>query len=275
MDSTPKAPIAPDSLFSDADALRLHQLRLLELMATAGRKPSGDDAQLAESQESAVIPDVWKLTKGVEPLPWQQQCIAQWRKKGRGTVKVVTGGGKTLLALFSTELVQNTEDKDLRVAIIVPTIVLMHQWYDVIVSHGNLPARAIGRLGGGYDEGFAGGKRILIAVLASASERLTRLVKEANVEGHLMLIADECHHAGATEMSKALKTKYHWLLGLSATPEREDDEDVGIQPIVLGEETRPNHLRIQFSRRSAGGLSSEVHNQPLRVENDRGRATAL
>ena len=235
MDNTPKLPIAPDSLFGEAEALRLHQLRLLEWMLTAERKQFVDDSPPAVPQEPAVMPDVWKLTEGVEPLPWQQECIAKWRmKKGRGTVKVVTGAGKTLLALFIAELLQNTEDRDLHVAVIVPTIVLLHQWYDTIVEHGNVPPEAIGRLGGGYDEGFASGKRILVTVLASANERLNRLVMQANVEEHLLLIADECHHAGATEMSKALKTKCRWSLGLSATPEREDDEDAGYDESFLG-----------------------------------------
>jgi superfamily II DNA or RNA helicase len=240
MDATSKQPTDPNSLFGEAEALRLHQLRLLEWMVTAGRKPFVDDGQPAVSQQPAFIPDDWKLTKGVEPLPWQQQCITEWRKKkGRGTVKVVTGAGKTLLAFFIAEMVQNTDDRDLRVAVIVPTIVLMHQWYDAIIQHGNIPPEAIGRLGGGYDEGFAGGKRILITVLASASERLPRLVREANVEEHLMLIADECHHAGASEMSKALKTKCRWSLGLSATPEREDDDDAGYDQSFLGKKLGP------------------------------------
>src|SRR5205823_902400 len=95
------------------------------------------------------------------------------------------------------------------------------------------------RLGGGYDEGFTGGKRILITVLASASERLPRLVKEANVEEHLMLVADECHRAGASEMSKVLKTKCRWSLGLSATPEREDDDDAGYDESPLGKKLGP------------------------------------
>src|SRR5207302_2680506 len=129
--------------------------------------------QPAVPQEPLAIPDLWKLTKGVEPHAWQHQCIATWRKKkGRGTVKVVTGAGKTLLALFIAELLQNTEDKDLHLAIVVPTIVLMHQWYDAILAHGNIPMQAIGRLGGGYDESFAGSKRILITVLDSACERI-------------------------------------------------------------------------------------------------------
>src|SRR5947207_1331886 len=114
MENTRAARMSPDDLFGDAEALRLHQLRLLEWMATAARKRSLDDAEPLSPDEPFGVPDVWKLTKGVAPHPWQQQCIARWReKKGRGTVKVVTGAGKTLLAIFIAELVQNTEDRDL------------------------------------------------------------------------------------------------------------------------------------------------------------------
>jgi superfamily II DNA or RNA helicase len=229
-----------DSLFGETEALRLHQLRLLEWMVTTGRKRFVDEPQPAVRDKPAAIPDTWNLTKGVEPHAWQHQCIAKWlKKRGRGTVKVVTGAGKTLLALFIAELVQNTEDKDLHLGIVVPTIVLMHQWYDAILEHGNVPAEGIGRLGGGYDEGLGGGKRILISVLASASERLPKLVKEANVEEHLLLVADECHHAGASEMSKVLKTKCRWSLGLSATPERDDDDDLGYNESLLGKKLGP------------------------------------
>jgi superfamily II DNA or RNA helicase len=240
MENTRERRMDPNSLFGDAEALQLHQLRLLELMVTTERKRFMDDAPPAAPHGPAGIPDAWELTKGVEPHAWQQRCIEKWRKKkGRGTVKVVTGAGKTLLALFIAEVVQNTEDKDLHLVIVVPTIVLMHQWYDTILEHGNVPAEAIGRLGGGYDEGFSGGKCILISVLASASERLPRLVKEASVEEHLMLVADECHHAGANEMSKVLKTKCRWSLGLSATPERDDDDDAGYNESLLGKRLGP------------------------------------
>ena len=240
MENTRARAMNVDCLFDDADALRLHQLRLLEWMATAGRKRFVEEVQQAEPHAPMGVPESWKLTMGIEPRPWQHECVEKWRKKkGRGTVKVVTGAGKTLFALFVAELLQNTEDKDLHLAIVVPTIVLMHQWYDAILEHGNIPPEAIGRLGGGHDEDFSGGRRILISVLASASERLPRLVKEANIEGHLMLIADECHRAGATEMSKALKTKCRWSLGLSATPERDDDDDAGYDDSILGKRLGP------------------------------------
>jgi superfamily II DNA or RNA helicase len=240
MENTRPTRIDPDSFFDEADALRLHQLRLLEWMATAGRKRFVEDVQPTAPPDAMGVPELWKLTMGIDPRPWQHQCIVKWRKKrGRGTVKVVTGAGKTLLALLIAELMQNTEDKDLHLVIVVPTIVLMHQWYDAILEHGNIPAGAIARLGGGYDEDFSGGRRILISVLASASERLPKLVKDANIDEHLMLVADECHRAGANEMSKVLRTKCHWSLGLSATPEREDDDDSGYDNSVLGRKLGP------------------------------------
>ncbi len=50
------------------------------------------------------------------------------------------------------ERLQNDTDPDLRLAIVVPTIVLLHQWYDAFREHGNLPLEAVGRLGGGYSD---------------------------------------------------------------------------------------------------------------------------
>lgn len=70
-----------DSLFGRAEELRLHQLRLLEWMHTAGRKRFVDDTQPPVVHEPLGIPDIWKLTNGVEPHAWQQQCIAEWRRK--------------------------------------------------------------------------------------------------------------------------------------------------------------------------------------------------
>jgi len=47
------------------------------------------------------------------------------------------------------------------------------------------------------------------------------------VADHLLLVADECHRVGAPEMSAVLDTPRSYVLGLSATPEREE-EGVGV-----------------------------------------------
>jgi superfamily II DNA or RNA helicase len=225
------------SAYTDDHALRLHQLRTRQLIA-AGRRRSDAKSPDGEAQPDE-MPSQWKMTRGIEPHAWQQQCVAKWNKKKRGTVKVVTGGGKTLLALMIIESLQNTVDSDLRVVIVVPTIVLMHQWHDAILQHGNLPPGAIARLGGGYSDEFTPRTRILITVLASASQQLSKLVRNVGIGKHLFLIADECHRTGAKEMSQIFKTERQWSLGLSATPEREEDIDAGYNKSLIGKKLGP------------------------------------
>ena len=229
---------------SDPDRLQLHQLRLIEWMDS---RISADQNRRARKATSDVVvgpepvPDRWNLLHNVELYRWQEECIRSWFNAGRrGTVKVVTGGGKTILALAIAERLQNQEDPELRVAIVVPTIVLMNQWYDELEQRSNIPASAIGRLGGGHDDNFSDGRRFLIAVLASAYKMLPSLVNEG-IGTHLMLIADECHRVGAAEMSKVLTVRRQFSLGLSATPEREEEEDEGKEAVryedsLLGKE---------------------------------------
>src|SRR5262249_38287625 len=120
--------------------------------------------------------------------------------------------------------------------------------------HGNLPREAIGRLGGGYEADFDGSQRILITVLASAYRQLPRIVKRANVGKQLLIIADECHRAGASEMSQVFKTKRAFSLGLSATPEREDDVDTGYDDSLLGKEIGPIIYEFNLSDAIREGL---------------------
>jgi len=226
-----------DVILSEQDSLVLHQLRILEWLDQSGRsKPKTD--QINDTAEPLVveIPQRWDLTQGIEPYEWQKTCIANWfDNDGRGTVKVVTGGGKTLLALTVAQELQNTKEPDLYLAIVVPTIVLMHQWRDELIEKGNLPPEAIGRLGGGYDDTIGGHVRILITVLASASSRLSKAVSKARVSNRLMLIVDECHRSGSKDMSKVFETDRSYSLGLSATPEREDDVDAGYDESKVGQ----------------------------------------
>ena len=262
------------SAFGDEKVLSLHQLRLLEWMHADTRKRTSESEPLSESANRTVIPESWSLTEGVEPYPWQIECCAKWHRKGRGTVKVVTGAGKTLLALMITESLQNTEDEELRVAIVVPTIVLMHQWYDVILEHSSLPRETLGRFGGGYDQDFGDGRRILITVLASARQRLPKLVKDADVGEHLLLIADECHRAGAKEMSNVFKTKHRWSLGLSATPEREDADDSGYNESLLGRKLGPIIYQFTLADALSAGLIPKFtinhYGLPMTVEERQG-----
>ena len=175
-------------------------------------------------KEIKLLPEKWKMLNEITLHPWQKQAVESWFKEKRGTIKVVTGAGKTILALAIIEKLQKQE-KDLHVAIIVPTVVLLNQWYEEIKEKSNLPENAIGFLGAGYDDNFNDNqKRIIICVLKSAAKKLPNIVEE-KLGSKLLLVVDECHHAGASEMRRVFKVNRKYELGLSATPEREDFEE--------------------------------------------------
>ena len=169
-----------------------------------------------------------EFTSGLTLHQWQRECVDAWSESGRGTVKVVTGAGKTIVGLAIVERLWR-EDPDLRVAIIVPTIVLMNQWYAEIEVHGSLPMKFVARSGGGKRGSFKARARVLIAVLNTASKKLADDVETAGVGEHLLLIVDECHRAGATTMSRVFRTARRFNLGLSATPERTEDLSLDAQ----------------------------------------------
>lgn len=170
------------------------------------------------------MPDAWCLTRGIDLHDWQEQCVGEWFRSGhRGVIKVVTGAGKTVLALAIAERLQRTERPGLRLAVVVPTIVLLNQWREEFKERSNLPARAIGLMGGGRDDEFTEATRVLICVLNSAAKKLPEVVARAGVGENLLLVIDECHRAGAAEMRKVFAAKRAYSLGLSATPERTDD----------------------------------------------------
>lgn len=183
-----------------------------------------EKAKAEVEKEVKLLPAKWKMLNKITLYPWQKEAVDAWFKNKKGTIKVVTGAGKTILALAIIEKLQKQE-KDLHVAIVVPTVVLLNQWYEEIKEKSNLPEKAIGLLGDGRKDSFTEDKkRIIICVLKSAAMKLPNIVGE-KLGSKLLLIVDECHRAGAPEMQKIFKVKRKYALGLSATPEREDGEE--------------------------------------------------
>jgi superfamily II DNA or RNA helicase len=191
--------------------------------AKAADVVSGETSALAE-ERTVLPPNQWELTRGLVLHDWQSNCVDRWfAANKRGVVKVVTGAGKTTLALAIIERLQQTTVSDLRVAIVVPTVVLLDQWRSEILKGSNLSPACIGFVGAGRSDSFEAGARILIAVLNSASKKLADDVRRSGISDRLLLIVDECHRAGAPEMRRVFETRRAYSLGLSATPEREND----------------------------------------------------
>jgi superfamily II DNA or RNA helicase len=153
---------------------------------------------------------------------WQKNFLDKWFDKKKGIAEVVTGAGKTHLAMAIIEKLKKEND-DIHITIIVPTIVLLEQWYDNLIKKLSISPGEIGRRGGGHTNTFQG-KKILIAVINSAiKDNFIEVQTRDLVHNHNLLIVDECHRAGAQEFRQIFKAHRTWNLGLSATPERERD----------------------------------------------------
>ena len=203
---------------TNKEQLQLHQLMVGDYWynKNINEDPEGKSAK----GKKVKMPEKWDLTNGIELYAWQRECLDHYFPSCRGIVKVVTGAGKTFLALALAQKIQNELNPALKVLITVPTIVLLNQWYDILSGHSNLPETAIGRLGGGWNDTLEG-KSVLIAVNNSAVLKLIPNTEE-QFKDNLMLIVDECHRLRGEFMRNVFGIPRAYCLGLSATP------DVGI-----------------------------------------------
>ena len=162
----------------------------------------------------------------VEPRPYQQEALDVWRSKGRrGTVILPTGAGKSFLAQMAIEITARST------LIVVPTLDLMNQWYDILLASFRAE---IGLIGGGYFERGA----IVVTTYSSAFRFMERMGNEFG-----LIIFDECHHLPGSAFRYAAEMAIApFRLGLTATPERSDGADAMLEeligPIVYRKETR-------------------------------------
>jgi len=144
-----------------------------------------------------------------EPFPYQGEALeAWWAAKGRGTVVLPTGAGKTYLAQLAMEKAACST------LVLTPTLDLMQQWYGVLRASYDLP---VGLLGGGYHEPLP----VTVSTYDSAYLHMERLG-----DRYGLLVFDECHHLPSPSYSLAAECSLApFRLGLTATPEREDGEE--------------------------------------------------
>ena len=125
----------------------------------------------------------------------QQEAVRDWIKhKGKGTLEMPTGFGKTNSALIALKAVLK-KYPTLRVLVVVPTETLKIQWSQKIDEHGLT---------------FSADVQIINTVI--------RHKWQCDV-----LVIDEIHRTGAEEFSKIFEcVKYKLILGLTATFNRLD-----------------------------------------------------
>ena len=217
-------------------------------------------------------------TTGFVLAPWQRNFVELWRtgdRQGpfRATLEIFTGGGKTLIALACAE-VAAANDPGLRLAVVVPTEALARQWRSVLLARTSLSEAEIGLMGAGGGDSFDG-KRALVCVINTASRRLPEIARGVRP---LMLVVDECHRAGAPSFSRVLDTEAGYVLGLSATPDREEIDDetgelIEYDSHLLGRRLGEVRRFGLAEARKEGWLPEfEIHHHGLSLRSDEQRA---
>ena len=146
---------------------------------------------------------------------WQEAAFPLWWERKRGIVKVVTGGGKTVFAIHCLKkyLEENSNNS---IFIVVPSIALLDQWYEGLqLSFKN---NEIALNGGG--EHLNKLSKITISTIDSVKN-----IIEYFDASKTLLIVDECHKIGTEKRGETLTNHWHATLGLSATPERDYDDN--------------------------------------------------
>lgn len=163
----------------------------------------------------------------IVPRGWQVEALSRWEKSFRGTVRVVTGGGKTIFSFFCLKKFHEIWPEG-KAIIVVPTTALLDQWYLSLAEDFGIPEEEIACFSG--EEKSEVACRFNLIVLNTARELAPALA----TEGDWILIVDECHRAGSRVNANALQGNYRAALGLSATPIREQDAgfDEYIEPIL-------------------------------------------
>ena len=147
------------------------------------------------------------------PHDFQKEIMTTFLEKGaNGLICVPCGYGKTFMALNLAVQLKR------RFLIIVDKEFLMNQWKAEIENFiegarvGILQAQTVQTDAEKYD--------VTICMIQTICRRE---FPDGFFDQYGFTIFDECHHLGASYFSKALlKIQTKWMLGLSATPDRED-----------------------------------------------------
>ena len=175
------------------------------------------DEKASADQRQSWIPS-GDITEPVEPNDAQVEALRQLallRQRGerRGAVIAATGVGKTYLAAF--DVVQSGARNVLYVSHRLEHLTQALRSFGRVLGHSH----TLGLVGGGHDQHVAD---VVFATVASLNNRPALLARPWDY-----LVIDEFHHAEA-DSYKALRPVRDraFLLGITATPERQDGRDV-------------------------------------------------
>ncbi|WP_075599990.1 DNA phosphorothioation system restriction enzyme [Leptolyngbya sp. 'hensonii'] len=195
--------------------------------------------------------------------PYQRQAIDNWfANKGRGTLKMATGSGKTITALsLSTELYKKI---GLQVLLVVcPYRHLVSQWARECQKFGLEPILAFenvrtwqSKLSTQLYNVRSGNQSFLTVITTNATLMSQGLQSQLPyLPEKTLIVGDEAHNLGARRLEASLPRNVGLRLALSATPERYFD-DRGTQSLF---DYFGSVLEPEFTLRDAIEQGALVH----------------
>lgn len=166
-------------------------------------------------------PYEWTNFKAHEMRSYQRDAVDQVLKSRRGIIRIPTGGGKTLLALYLVKMTGTP-----RLVFFVPSRVLLNQTYKTFKAA--FPDATVLKWGDGSKPApITTDNYILITTVQSAWRRKT----DPHLTQASMVVVDECHHQAATTFQEATSicNQARYLIGLSATPFRDDGAELEME----------------------------------------------
>jgi len=219
------------------------------------------------------FPDYYpKIPDNINLYYYQKEAIDTWLdKNARGIFDMATGTGKTYAALgAAARLFEKT--KKLAIIIVCPYQHLVEQWVEDVKAFNMSPV--IGYSQSEHrnwkrkfkDEVFDYNldvKKNICLITTNASFVDEKVQKQiSNLKENILLIGDEAHNLGATNISKHLNSNIEFRLALSATIIRHNDEE-GTEKILdyFGERC------IEFNLKEAidEGFLSKYYYYPVLV----------
>lgn len=177
-----------------------------------------------------------EIPVGVSLHDYQNEAIENWSKQNYcGIFDMATGTGKTFTGLGAVTKLYKELNGRLAVIIVCPYQHLVDQWVEDILNFNINPI--IGHSSSVHKDfkqkfkmaimDYNLGVRNFFCFVCTngtfASEYIQAQIK--NIHGDLLLVVDEAHNFGASNLQKTLSDKFNYRLALSATLERHGDEE--------------------------------------------------
>lgn len=192
--------------------------------------------QQKDKDNNKKIPKEPRIPSYINLYEYQKDAISKWwANNQRGIYRLATGTGKSYTGLATSVRIFNEKGRVFTI-ISVPFKHLIHQWEKDCAIFGYTSVQCYSKNAKWYKEandtinrynaGLIKHACLIVTHLSNADEnKFLKLISRIKHKEGLFYIADEVHYLGSEHLQKNLHPDIHMRLGLSATPERWQDQD--------------------------------------------------